>query len=108
MNDFAMSRVYDSPNKFTPMMYDLFLGIPYDLLPLLLIIILHRRNLYAEKKWNKQGGARLYGTTDSEAGEDRSLLNSVTTSSVSTNHMAKSTNPQIILERISIELKNEI
>ena len=90
------------------MMYDLFLGIPYDLLPLLLIIILHRRNLYAEKKWNKQGWGRQYGTTDSEIGEERSLMNSVTTSSVSTNHLASSTNPQIMLERISTELKNEI
>ena len=35
-------------------------------------------------------------------------MNSVTTSSVSTNHLASSTNPQIMLERISTELKNEI
>ena len=45
------------------MMYDLFLGIPYDLLPLLLIIILHRRNLYLESKLSKKNkSVRLYRT----------------------------------------------
>ena len=56
---------YPDENYFRPMVYDLLLGVPYDLIPFTLILCLHRRNLKAYKHSRASGA--LY-TDDETAG----------------------------------------
>ena len=50
LNDFYVIGPSADASYYTLLMYTLLLSIPYDLLPLLLILCLHRRNLRAYKK----------------------------------------------------------
>jgi len=50
LNDYQVIYISESAPVYQQMMYDLFLGIPYDLIPILLILCLHRRNLGTHRR----------------------------------------------------------
>ena len=69
----------DQHNCFKTMMTDQFLGVPYDLLPIMLIVCLHRRNLI--KNVDGQPRAKQFKYADEEdmlmpAASDTSSSNS--------------------------------
>ena len=50
LNDFYVIGPPEDAPLFNVMLYTALLGLPYDLIPLLLVLCLHRRNLRAYKK----------------------------------------------------------
>jgi len=108
LNDLLVINIYPDASRFTAMMYDLFLGIPYDLIPITLILFLHRRNLKAQKRrQSANDGGRLYGGSSSEENEEEnSVMGSFATSSVSTNQMASSNHPRVKAARSTAELRS--
>ena len=80
LNDFEVIYPYNSTTSYQSMLYDLFLGIPYDLLPIMLILFLHRRNFRKKKRSSKLD---CDGETNTELTSEPSLSNSTSMLSAS-------------------------
>ena len=50
LNDFFLVLPFGDESYYSVMMYDQFIGIPFDWIPFMLILWLHRKNLKAYKK----------------------------------------------------------
>ena len=48
--DFLWQPSFTRKSKYNEMMYDLFMAIPFDLIPIMLILCFHTKNLMAYKR----------------------------------------------------------
>ena len=79
LNDLFFVPPVIEESTYNQMMYDLFIGIPFDLIPIMLILYLHRKNLRAYKKQE----------SDSDEGQSTSFVSSITLTSESVTNILR-------------------